>query len=92
MSRRIGVLSMTFSADVGDNPGSFNLKACPTPIGGSGSGDISVTCEPESLGDKTATLEFSTNDADEPTPSYNLTCTGIVAPPSETIFEDGFEG
>jgi len=71
---------------------SFKIKSCPTPIVGAGSGDISISCLPESLGAKSAILNVITNDSDEPSPSYNLTCAGIEAPPEETIFADGFEG
>ncbi len=76
----------------GSDAASFILKTCPTTIAGAGAGDISVSCLPGSLGAKIAILDVTTNDSDEPSPSYNLTCTGIDAPPEETIFADGFEG
>ncbi len=76
----------------GSDAASFILKTCPTTIAGAGSGDISISCQPESLGVKIAILEVTTNDIDEPSPSYILTCTGVDAPPEETIFADGFEG
>lgn len=89
----LGDADLTLACSLsGANPGSFLLKACPTPIAGTDLGDISISCQPSSLGAKTASLEVTTNDPDEPGPSYDLTCTGVEAPPEETIFADGFEG
>ncbi|MCH8057319.1 MAG: hypothetical protein IIB78_05540 [Proteobacteria bacterium] len=38
-------------------------------------------------GPLTATLRLTTNDADEGTVDFDLTCTGIE---SDTVFRDGF--
>jgi hypothetical protein len=88
----LGDADLTLGCSItGTDSGSFNLKACPTPIAGAGSGNITVSCEPVSVGAKTATLEVATNDADEPNVSYNLTCTGTDPLPDDTLFSDGFE-
>jgi hypothetical protein len=88
----LGNADLTLGCSVtGSDTGSFNLKACPTPIAEGGSGNISVSCQPESIGAKAATLEVTSNDADEPKVSYNLTCTGIEPPLTDTSFSDGFE-
>jgi hypothetical protein len=87
-----GNADLTLGCSVtGSDTGSFNLKACPTPIAEGGSGNISVSCQPDSIGAKAAKLEVTTNDAAEPKPSYNLTCTGIEPPLTDTSFSDGFE-
>jgi hypothetical protein len=88
----LGTANLTLGCSIaGANPGSFNLKACPTPITAAASANIDVSCEPESLGVKTATLEVTTNDADEGNVLYALSCTGIERPPSDILFSDGFE-
>jgi hypothetical protein len=88
----LGNADLTLGCSVtGSDTGSFNLKACPTPIAEGGSGNISVSCQPDSIGAKAAKLEVTSNDADEPKISYNLTCTGIEPPLTDTSFSDGFE-
>ena len=88
----LGDADLTLSCSVtGSDVGSFNINACPTPIAGAGSSNVLVSCQPESIGAKAATLEVVTNDTDEPNVSYSLTCTGIEQPPSDILFSDGFE-
>ena len=88
----LGDADLTLGCSItGTDSGSFNLKACPTPIAGAGSGNISVSCESESVGAKSATLDVTTNDADEANVSYILTCTGIEPLPDDILFSNGFE-
>jgi hypothetical protein len=75
----------------GANPGSFNIMACPAIVTGEISDEITISCQPETLGAKEAVLELTSNDKDEPNPIYFLTCNGVEAPLGEIIFSDGFE-
>lgn len=87
----IGTAELTLSCAItGANADQFNVVACPTPVAAEGSMQLSVTCSPNSSGEKTASLDVTTNDADEPDPSYPLTCTGVEISP-DLIKEHGFE-
>ena len=89
----LGTADLTLVCNItGANADQFSLVACPSPVIAAGSTNISVTCEPGSIGVKQASLDVSTNDADEAEVSYPLTCTGIEPPSGDTIFSDGFEG
>lgn len=89
----LGAVDLTLSCDVtGPNAGQFDIAACPSPVVPAGAAEISVTCDPTSIGSKQATLEVSTNDADEGEVSYTLTCNGIEPPDEGVVFSDGFEG
>lgn len=89
----LGTADLTLACNItGPNADQFNLVVCPDPVSAAGSANISVTCEPGSIGVKLASLDVSTNDADEPEVSYPLTCTGIEAPSPGLIFSDSFEG
>jgi len=81
--------SLTASCEIiGANPGSFNVDGCPvTGLAGGADKQLDVSCEPKTLGPLTATLRLTTNDADEGTVDFDLTCTGIE---SDTVFRDGF--
>jgi hypothetical protein len=50
---------------------------------------VTLVCEPTSTGAKIATLDITTNDADEGTNVYSLTCNGVS---NDLVFEDDFEG
>ncbi len=87
----IGTADLTLSCTItGANADQFNLVACPTPVAAEGSVQLSVTCSPDSSGEKTASLDVATNDADEPNVSYPLTCTGVESMP-DVIHNHGFE-
>ncbi len=89
----LGGVDLTLSCDItGVNADQFDLAACPSPVVAAGSAQISVTCDPQSIGSKQATLEVSSNDADEGEVSFTLTCIGVEPPDEGLIFSDGFEG
>jgi len=88
----LGTADLTLSCNItGTNADQFNLVACPSPVTPAGSTNISVRCEPSTLGSKQASLAVLTNDVDEGAVSYNLSCQGIVPPPDDMIFSDSFE-
>ena len=88
-----GGVDLTLSCSItGANADQFDIAACPSPVVPAGATEISVTCDPMSVGSKQATLEVSTNDADEGEVSYTLTCNGIEPSDEGVIFSDGFEG
>lgn len=89
----LGTADLTLACNItGPNADQFNMVACPSPVPAAGSEGISVSCEPDSMGLKQASLDVSTNDAHEAEVSYPLTCTGIEAPAGDLIFSDGYEG
>ena len=75
----------------GVDSGHFNLTPCSSPVGPAAFTTIEVACLPTTLGPKSATLNVSSNDVDEPTADYPLTCTGVEVPSESLIYEDGFE-
>ena len=76
----------------GSHTTDFKINACESPIAAGGNTNISLVCEPTAPGTRSATLNVSTNDADESRVSYNLTCFGQEEPLTGDIFVDGFEG
>ncbi len=68
----------------------FSIDQCPDSVAGGESSHILVSCQPLTAGDKTASLSLTTNDSDEPAPSWMLHCTG-KEPPPELMFQEGFE-
>jgi hypothetical protein len=84
--------NLTLSCEItGADAAHFHLAACPTPVVPAATTDLSATCEPTSVGEKSATLVVTTNDADEGEVNYSLSCTGVLPPVDDVIFEDGFE-
>jgi hypothetical protein len=78
-----GNANLTLSCAIsGTHASSFNQGACPTPISGGGSADVTVTCQPTAGGARVATLAVTTNDADEGEVTYNLSCNSLVPPPA----------
>jgi hypothetical protein len=57
----------------------FELIQCPTLITPGGSSPVQVICRPSIIGDKTASLDLSTDDADESAVSYPLLCKGAFS-------------
>lgn len=80
-------LSCSLSGADGDQ---FDISTCPTPVGIINPVNVTVTCQPSSGGAKSASLDITTNDADEMNVSWPLRCTGQVVD-EEIVFEDGFE-
>jgi CSLREA domain-containing protein len=66
----------------GVNPGEFDLVTTfpLTIVNGGPAQDVDLTCTPAAPGIQTAILTLTTNDPDNPTVSYNLTCNGYVPP------------
>lgn len=87
----LGGANLTLACGLsGAHSSQFAITACPTPIAPAGAGNIMVTCSPTSTGAKTASLDVTTNDADEADVTYDLSCTGIEAG-GDLIDKDGFE-
>lgn len=86
-----GRAPLTLSCSLsGVDSSQFNIDECPTPVGTIDPVDVSISCHPTSTGQKSASLDISTNDSDESPVSWLLSCNGQV-PETETVFEDGFE-
>jgi hypothetical protein len=72
----------------GTNPGDFSvgttfpleiLDAAPAQT-------VQLGCTPQAEGARTATLTLTTNDPARPTVAYDLTCSGLPAPPGLSFF------
>ncbi len=86
----LGDLGLLLTCDLtGTHANQFSVTNCPGPVFGMGSEDVDVVCQPTSAGEKSAVLSLTTNDEDEPTNDYFLSCTGVSA---DTRFSNGFEG
>ncbi len=73
-----GTTPLTLACAVsGAAPGSYNLTACPASI--AASANVTVNCQPGSIGAQNASLDLSSNDADEAELSFGLTCNGTGA-------------
>jgi hypothetical protein len=75
----------------GANPADFNLGVCATPVAPAAMSNVTVACEPETIGEKSAVLTITSNDADESENTYNLICNGTEPPGENVIFANGFE-
>lgn len=76
----------------GDQSADFTIDVCTTPIAPANSIEIQLVCTPSTAGAKTATLDVTTNDANEANLSYRLYCEGIDLPTVDEIFKNDFEG
>jgi predicted outer membrane repeat protein len=67
----------------GANPADFSvMTAFPITIAAGGAAvPAQVQCQPTTIGIRTATLTFTTNDPTKPTVAYNLACHGEPVPP-----------
>ena len=89
----IGDAALTLDCSIsGADSSSFGMVACPATISAASSADIIVRCAPQVTGILSATLELSTNDADESDANYPLACEGVPLPLGEMILLEGFEG
>ncbi|MDX1555350.1 MAG: choice-of-anchor D domain-containing protein, partial [Xanthomonadales bacterium] len=87
----LGTADLTLACDItGANADQFDLVACPTPVAPAGSVQLSLTCSPDSTGEKAASLDVTTNDENETNVSYQLTCTGVESS-ENPILDHGFE-
>ncbi|MBT8054138.1 MAG: choice-of-anchor D domain-containing protein [Xanthomonadales bacterium] len=91
-------VSNTGSADLvmtcglsGPDSGSFSLSDCPSSLPESQSVDIQIACSPQNSGDLTASLNLTTNDADEGFVTFGLQCSGESPAVEDLIFSVGFE-
>ena len=74
----LGGAPLTISCALsGTNPSSFDVDTCPSTIPASSSGELLIKCTPDSLGLREASLDLSTNDADEGNVNYGLSCRGV---------------
>jgi len=73
----------------GANPGDFSVQtAFPVSLpNGSPPKAVQLSCTPQALGTRTATLNLTTNDAALATVTYTLTCTGTSGPPPLSFFK-----
>jgi hypothetical protein len=75
----------------GTHTDSFEIVACPATIASSLASNVTIRCTPLAEGNLSATLEMSSNDAEEPSPTYALYCSGTGPARPEVIFSSGFE-
>lgn len=87
----LGDQDLTLNCTLSGESSHFVINACVSPVSPAAFTNIEVACKPTSIGAKNASLDLTSNDADEPAASYPLTCTGTNEPPLELILEDGFE-
>lgn len=75
------LLKLTNPAISGPNAADFSVAVLPTnlPAGGFTT-YANLTCTPNAVGTRTATLTFSTSDSDNASVSYNLICEGVAQP------------
>lgn len=73
----------------GANPGDFAVGAVNLSLpNGSVPTNINVSCTPTATGIRSATLRVNTNDPTKPQVTFNLSCTGRVAP-TPPLIDDG---
>ncbi|MDZ4730825.1 MAG: choice-of-anchor D domain-containing protein [Xanthomonadales bacterium] len=73
-----GEVDLTLACSInGLQASHFVLTQCPSVIAATTSNDISLRCDPSSIGELSATLVVTTNDFSEPELNYNLQCTGL---------------
>jgi hypothetical protein len=81
-------LSVTEPAITGADAASFRIEAPTnfplTIVDGADAMTLSVICTPQRDGAHSAMLTLTTNDADLPTVSYPLACTGEASEPIDT--------
>jgi len=73
-----GDAELTLSCDInGLQESHFVVIACPSAVPASASTDVSLRCDPQTIGEFSATFTISSNDASNPTVNYTLQCTGL---------------
>jgi hypothetical protein len=88
----IGAQALTLGCNFsGSHAADFSVFNCNTlPVSPFSSVNLQVRCYPAALGQRSATLTLSTNDADEPSVQYPMLCNGVPFRP-ELMFINGFE-
>ena len=88
-----GTANLTIACSkTGTESADFMMGTCATPIAPANSTEIPLFCTPSVAGAKTATLNVTTNDANETNLSYRLYCMGVELPTADEIFKNDFEG
>jgi hypothetical protein len=91
----LGGADMTVSCDIsGDDADQFSLVQCPNTVASQENITVSFSCDPTSFGSKSASLDLTTNDADETDVSYGLLCNGLApefesSPPGGAVIDFG---
>lgn len=73
----------------GPNATDFSLTAGSPPFtiaDGGAAVTVAIRCNPSVAGLRTASLNFTSDDPANPTPTYTLNCTGTAVPPSTPTF------
>lgn len=74
-------LQVSFTSLTGDQPEAFQVDGLPLLIPDGGQAQtIDISCTPLAAGLHTAILTLSTNDAEQPSLTYPLACTGVILP------------
>jgi len=75
----------------GPGAAQFTIQACVLALDPGQAGVVQVNCMPAALGAHQAKLTLLTNDADDPSVEFNLSCNAVSAPLENVIFRGGFE-
>jgi uncharacterized repeat protein (TIGR01451 family) len=76
-----GTANLTVSAPAGTVAAPFSVSPNTSfSVAPGASRDIVVTCTPAAAGPYTQTLTYTSNAANQPTATYNISCTGTAAP------------
>jgi hypothetical protein len=81
-------LIMGCSIPVPDNDEDYIIDGCVSPVGSGATINVTVRCSPQATGSQNATLVITSNDADELSNNFPISCTGVL---TDVIIEDGFE-
>ncbi len=77
-----GNYTLTLSSPSNTNGTDFTVDTSgfPVKIGAGSQSQINMTCKPGSIGPKSSTFSFSTNDSTKPQVSFTLLCNGVSTP------------
>jgi hypothetical protein len=77
------------TAITGANASDFTITEPTFPLtiaDGTAAKTVTIQCKPSAEGQRTATLQFTTNDPSQPTVTYTLRCNGLAAPTLFTVY------
>jgi hypothetical protein len=90
--QNIGDANLTLSCTLsGPGQAAFDIEACAAGVAPSASTNVQFTCTPGATGSQNAVLTLLTNDPDEASVDYNLSCNGQAAPAVDIISQSSFE-
>jgi hypothetical protein len=90
--QNIGDAQLTLTCTLsGPGQAAFDIEACATGVAPSASANVQLTCTPGATGSQPAVLTLLTNDPDEASVDYNLSCNGQAAPAVDIISQSSFE-